>query len=182
MLNVVAKRLLGEVSWGLKGRVVLGAVLSILDMATDAAVIADYLGRDETRGYGFSLFAMVVGSLVLQLFMVVTQNKNRPRAMAAEMLIVLTGLKPAFDCARVVGGHEMQEHHAFDAKAELVMSKGIEMGCESIPGAVLQLYAILKSGSRKKRLIGSVVVSALTTGVSSATISFDFDGKDFCTA
>jgi len=44
------------------------------------------------------------------------------------------------------------------------------------------LYAILKSGSRKKRLIGSVVVSALTTGVSSATISFDFDGKDFCTA
>jgi len=54
MMNVVAKRLLGEVSWGLKLRVAMGAGLSILDMATDIFVLVGYMGNEETRGYGLS--------------------------------------------------------------------------------------------------------------------------------
>jgi len=177
MLNVVARRLLGEVSWGLKGRVITGAGLSILDMVTDVFVIVTYMGNEETRGYGWSLLGMVVGGMAIQLLLVFGQNRKKPLVMAREMLIVLTGMKPGFDARAVISGKEMDEHHLFDAKTQLVTTKCAEMIAESIPGCILQLYAILKSRDRSKRAVVSVAVSALTTGFISASISFDFDGK-----
>jgi len=51
----------------------------------------------------------------------------------------------------------MSEHHLLDAKTELV-AKMAEMICESIPGAVLQLFAILRGGERSTRPILSVAV------------------------
>ena len=173
MLNVVAKRLLGEVSWGLKMRVTMGAGLSILDMATDIFVIVGYMGTEETRGYGWSLLGMVVTSLVLQLLIVFGQNKGKPRVLVKETLVVLTAMKPALDAFRVASGHEMEEHHAIDAKTELVATKGIEMVCESIPGSLLQLYVLLKVRNVSRAVVGSVIVSAMTTGFSSASISFE---------
>jgi len=173
MLNVVAKRLLGEVSWGLKMRVTMGAGLSILDMATDVFVIVGYMRKEETKGYGWSLLGMVVASMVLQLFMVFVQNRRKPRTMAKEMLIVVTAAKPAVDCYRCCAGQEMEEHHAFDARTELVFTKGIEMICESIPGSLLQIYVLLKVKIVTRATVGSVVVGAMTTGFSSASISFE---------
>jgi len=175
MLNIVAKRLLGEVSWGLKMRVFMGAGLSIMDMATDIFVILRYMEKDETRGYGWSLLLMVLGSIVLQLLMVGIQNSKKPVVMLKEILIVLTGLKPAFDCMRTVTGVEMEEHHVFDGRFELVATKMCEMVCESIPGCLLQLYVLVKERTASKSTIGSVVISAMTTGFSSASISFDLD-------
>ena len=64
----------------------------------------------------------------------------------------------------------MEEHHAFDAKTELAMTKMCEMLCESIPGCLLQLYVILKLGDTSGRAVTSVVVSALTAGYSSGTL------------
>ena len=93
MLNVVAKRLLGEVSWGLKLRVMMGAGLSILDMATDVFVIVGYMAEEDTEGYGWSLLGMIVASMVLQLLLVFVQHRKKPWAMAREMLVVVTGLK-----------------------------------------------------------------------------------------
>jgi len=177
MLNVVGKRLLGEVSWGLKMRVIMGAGLSVLDMATDIFVIVGYMGKEKTRGYGWSLLGMILGCMVLQLALVVLQHRKKPLKMLGEMLIVLTGMKPGWDAFSVCSEKEADEHSTMDAKAEMVMDKGIEMVCESIPGCILQLYAILKSGDRTQSAIASVAVSALTTGFSSASISFDFDGK-----
>jgi len=89
MLNVVGKRLLGEVSWGLKMRVIMGAGLSILDMATDIFVIVGYMRKDETRGYGWSLLWMIVGCMVLQLIMVFAQHRRKaPLKLLGEMSIV----------------------------------------------------------------------------------------------
>ena len=174
MVNAVAKRLLGEVSWGLKMRVIIGAGLSMLDMATDIFVILRYMGKDDTRGYGWSLLWMIVASMMLQLFVVFAQNKGKPWVMAKEMLIVLTGLKPGYDSFKVCSGQEMDDHHSLDAKVELVASKGIEMACESIPGGLLQLYVLLKQRETMSlATVGSVIVSAMTTGFSSASISFE---------
>jgi len=173
MLNVVAKRLLREVSWGLKMRVCSGAGLSILDMATDLFVIVTYMGAEETRGYGYSLMGMLALSMLLQFLMVFMQNKEKPLVVAKEVLIVMSGMKPGVDSYRVCSGQEMEVHHAFDAQTELVITKGIEMVCESIPGCVLQMYVLIKAGTVSKTAIGSVVVSALTTGFSSASISFE---------
>jgi len=173
MLNVVAKRLLGEVSWGLKMRVTMGAGLSILDMATDIFVIVGYMGSEKTKGYGWSLLWMIVASMVLQLIIVFVQNKKKPWVIAKEMLIVVTLMKPAVDCRRVCAGQEMKEHHAIDAKTELVATKCAEMICESIPGSLLQLYVLLKVKNVSRATVGSVIVSAMTTGFSSASISFE---------
>jgi len=174
MLNTVAKRLLGEVSWGLKMRVSMGAGLSILDMATDIFVIVGYTREEKTKGYGWSLLGMVVASMVLQLIVVFLQNGKKPWVMAKEMLIVVTGLKSAVDCKRVCAGQEMEEHHMIDAKTELMFTKGTEMVCESIPGSVLQLYVLLKDKNLLSRAtVGSVFISAMTTGFCSASISFE---------
>ena len=174
MLNVVAKRLLGEVSWGLKMRVTMGAGLSILDMATDVFVIVGYMAEEDTEGYGWSLLGMIVASMVFQLLIVFGQNNKKPWVMAKEMLIVVTGLKSAVDCKRVCAGQEMEEHHMIDAKTELMFTKGTEMVCESIPGSVLQLYVLLKDKNLLSRAtVGSVFISAMTTGFCSASISFE---------
>jgi len=94
--------------------------------------------------------------------------------MLGEMAVVMTGLKPGLDCYKVVSAKEMDKHGAFDATTELTMNKGIEMACESIPGSVLQIYVLMKDfKQRQKGAIASVVVSALTTGFISATISFE---------
>jgi hypothetical protein len=87
----------------------------------------------------------------------------------------------------------MDEHHLVDAKTELVFTKGCEMFCESIPGeprahtgqvtaavltrllagCILQVTALIQGGSRDKlgTKLFSIIVSAITTGMSSASIS-----------
>jgi len=74
--------------------------------------------------------------MVLQLFLVFAQNKGKPRVMAKEMLIVLTGLKPGYDCWKVCSNQEMEEHHAFDAKVELVATKGLRVDPRSYHAAL----------------------------------------------
>ena len=83
------------------------------------------------------------------------------------------------NATRVVRCEKMNEHAVFDMKTELVMTKGIEMALESIPGCILQSYSSLKLMQRGKTAptaaVASIVISALTTGYSSAAISYDFD-------
>ena len=166
---------MGEVSWGLKERVIMGAGLSLLDMATDLFVIVGHMGNEETMGYGWSLLGMIVASMACQLLLVYGQHRKKPAKMLGEMLIVLTGLKPGFDAKNVISGKEMEEHNAVDAKIEMVLSKLGEMFCESVPWCILQLFVILKSGDRNESALVSVAVSALTAGFSSASVAFDYD-------
>ena len=71
MMEAVAKKLLGEVSWGVKGRVAIGALLSLTDMASDVFVFLKYMGEARTRGYGWILLWMLVGNLAMLLLFVV---------------------------------------------------------------------------------------------------------------
>ncbi len=95
MMNTVAIRLLGEVSWGLKMRVSMGAGLSVLDMASDINVILLYMGDPDTEEYAKILMAMIVLCLVLQLCSTCILYQKTPLVrLLRELLIVLTGLKP----------------------------------------------------------------------------------------
>jgi hypothetical protein len=97
MINVIAKRLLGEVAWGMKFRVFTGAGLSMLDMASDLTMIAFYLATPEQEGYGKSLGFMILASICIQLVVVYAQNQSKSRKkIIKEILIVLTGLKPGY--------------------------------------------------------------------------------------
>jgi len=175
MMCVMAKRLLGKVSWGVKMRVAMGAGLSIVDLATDIFVIIKYLDKPETRDYGFILMCMIGASIFMQSISAIMQNSKKPRVVMKELLVVFTGLKPGLDAFRVASGKQMEEHHAVDAMTELTVMKVVEMTCESIPGCCLQSYAVLKNGDYSSSTIGSLLVSAFTTGFTSASISFDYD-------
>jgi hypothetical protein len=94
MMNTVALRLLGSVSWGLKFRVFTGAGMSMLDMISDINVIVLYLGSSDTEGYAMGLLWMLVSCALLQLLVVYFQNKGNKKNLLKEVLVVLTGLKP----------------------------------------------------------------------------------------
>ncbi|GMI29077.1 hypothetical protein TeGR_g11360 [Tetraparma gracilis] len=177
MVETMGEELLKNAAWGLWFRVITGSGLSMVDLATDINVIRVYFEEGQ-KGYGWMMLGMVLASMGLQLVLVVVQNgKIGWGKLLREVLIVVSGLKPGVDAMRVVKNAEMHEHHLMDAKLELVFNKGVEMFCESIPGCILQVTALIQGGSGGKMgtKVLSIVVSALTTGMGSASISYDFD-------
>lgn len=137
-------------------------------------------------------------NLFFQLFMTFLQNGIKPRELLRELLVCCLGLKPAKDAWRVAAGVEMEEHHTFSHKLDLMITKGSEIFAESIPGAfrwvsartkshvisypvslapgcILQVYAytkLMKVGGSSKAAVASILISAFTTGFTSATISY----------
>ncbi|GMI22423.1 hypothetical protein TeGR_g13348, partial [Tetraparma gracilis] len=165
-------------AWGLWFRVITGSGLSIMDLATDINMILVYFGEEGQEGYGWMMLGMVLASMGLQLLVVVGQNgKMGWGKLLREVLITVSGLKPGVDAMRVVSNAEMEEYQLIDAKSELVFTKVCEMFCESIPGCILQVYALIQGGSggQMGTKVFSIVVSAITTGMGSAAISYDFD-------
>jgi hypothetical protein len=200
MMDTIAQRLLESVSWGLKMRLYTGAGLSTMDLISDLYMIYTYATTDQ-QGTALSLAIMVGLCLLGQLFLVWVQTHKGPRrVMLKEMLIVLSGTKPGIDAKRVADGNEQAEHAAVNPEMELTTTRCFELVCESIPGTrasariqsrfirlfslfagtLLQLTALVKNmrendGDYSKRALGSIIMSACTTGFTAATISFDFD-------
>jgi hypothetical protein len=127
------------------------------------------------QGTALSLAIMVGLCLALQLaFVFVNLRKGPKTAMLREMLIVLTGIAPGIHAMRVANGIEPSEHAAVDTEKGLVYTRGIEMCIEAVPGTVLQMYAGLGGSSGfGKAALGSIAMSALTTGFGAAVISFE---------
>jgi hypothetical protein len=135
MMDVVALRLLGRASWGVKLRVYTGAGLTITDMVSDANVAWLYMNTPAQASYGYALLWMLVVCIGLNVFATLMQNRrSKPKKQATEFLLALSGLKPVVDAYRVASGHEIQDGQIIDPKIELIFSKGIEMFAESIPG------------------------------------------------
>ena len=120
----------------------VGAALSMVDMVTDVQVIVEYLNTPGKEAYAYPLMGMVGTCLFLQLIIVWLQTRKAPKAkMAKEMLIVLSGLKPGFDAYQVAKGAEQSVGAVVDPATEHVFTKGAEMVCESIPGALSSAHA-----------------------------------------
>jgi len=86
-----------------------------------------------------------------------------------------TFLRPAVDAFRVSMNHE-DEDSTIDSLTEMMCNKSSELVTKSIPGCVLQMYVWLSNPEEAGSFaLGSVGISALTTGFSSAMIAFDFD-------
>jgi hypothetical protein len=178
MMDTIAQRLLESVSWGLKMRLYTGAGLSTMDLLSDCFMIYTYATTDQP-GTAVSLSIMVGLCLGLQLLFVYMNKRNGPKAaMAWEMLVVLSGLAPGFHAMRVANGAEIEEFAAVGPELELTITRMFEMSCEAVPGSLLQVAALLRSmksdGGISKVALGSIVMSALSTGFSGATISFEY--------
>ena len=122
MMNTIALRLVGDVGWGLKLRVIIGATLSTLDLTTDAFVT--YMFWTNRRDIFFQCsVAMLGSSIFLMLLVVYGQNRKMGgKRLLLEMIPVVTGLKPAVDAFRVASGAQIKEKQTFEPLAEMVRS------------------------------------------------------------
>jgi hypothetical protein len=127
MLLAIAKEVLKTAPWGLAWRVSTGAFLSILDMVTDINMIALYMNTPGQEKLGYILLSMFVACIAIQLMIVIGQNWKKKKRLPGEILVVMVGLKPVWDCYNVVRGKAQEEHNLMDAKTELVCSKGGEL-------------------------------------------------------
>ena len=174
MIIGIAKELMAASKLGLAKRVIVGALLSIGDMITDIWVIISYLNNGDTE-QAYSLMAMIGTSLSVQLLITYAQNRKKNKwVILREFAFVVTFLKPAVDAYRVATGHE-DEDATYSPLVEMAMGKGTELAFESIPGGLLQAYVFINSPEKTVFFMISILISPLTTGYSSAMISFDMD-------
>ena len=170
----IAKVLMVASKLGLAKRVIVGALLSIGDMISDIWVIISYLKIGNTSG-AYSLMAMLGSNVSVQLLIVYFQNRKKSkRVILREMMFVVTFLKPAVDAFRVATGH-MDEDAVISPLQELAFGKGTELAFESIPGGLLQAYVFINSPKKTMFFLISISISTLTTGFSSAMISYDME-------
>ena len=172
MLERVGLRLVGEVGWGVKARVYVGAVASIADLGTDLTVC--YIFWEEKR---MDYFEMTLGTVLLsmsiQLLVVFMQNRKRGvRKVFLEAIPVLIGLKPAVDAFRVAGGVREEAGVFIDNMVEMTLNKSVELFAEAIPGVIIQLLAIATADGE----VGEVSVAAWLS-LSASLLSAGFIGS-----
>jgi len=157
-------------------RVTVGALLSTVDAATDIYVINTYYKSAELYGQANAMLAMLLGNIIIQLLTVYVQYRRKSwLTISKEALITMTFLRPAVDAYRVSTNHDDKEV-SVDQLSEMILNKGCELSCESIPGCVLQLYVwLLAPDKAGTYALVSIGISCLTTGFTSALIAFDMD-------
>ena len=65
---------------------------------------------------------------------VLNGHKKEKAHFARDLAVVVLGLKPAFDAAKVAGGKEKVNGEFFDSFTELSVTKVIEVAFEALPG------------------------------------------------
>ena len=88
---------------------------------------------------------------------------------------MFVGIKPALDAYRVVAGKEKEAGNVLEPMTEMTINKMIELFAEAIPNTIIQLTAMTTSTGIEAGAWVSLIISALTTGFISATISYDWD-------
>jgi len=173
---VIANNLLRDNKFGMVFRVSVGALLSTVDAATDIYVISTYYQSKELYGQANAMLAMLLVNMLFQLTVIFGQYKEKKWSVfVKEVVINLFFLRPAVDAYRVSTNH-VDDEVTFDQLSELVLNKGCELACESVPGCVLQLYVWLLTPEKAGTFaLVSIWISCLTTGFVSAMIAFDMD-------
>ncbi|GMH95781.1 hypothetical protein TL16_g13231 [Triparma laevis f. inornata] len=181
MIIVISKGIVKTAVWGLMWRVTLGAVLSLGDLVKDLIVLKRFWkGGDEMMACRDATLACLTTSIVLQLMVVAIQNRKKGvLRILKETMIVVTRMKSAVDACRVASGAEKEKDTQIDPMLDMTFSKLIEIFTKSIPGIIIQTSAIiseLNSGDPTSSMTYiSLLVSSMTTGFVSATLSYDYD-------
>jgi len=164
-----------------KVKLFVAAALSVGDMMTDIYMIFEYLWQGE-EGYAWTTLGSLVANVVIQSLTVYFQNKKLPwKRQIWEQLYVWTFVKPGVDAWRVASETEQELGKLVHPGAELVMVKCSELFTEAIPGAIIQLSALLELGSKSSNnAVFSSGFSIFTAAFTSTVISWDFDtNKEF---
>ena len=137
-----------------------------------------YLNTSGLERYGYTLLVFLILNMLFQLLIVWGQTTKGPKAtMVKDMLYVVSAVKPGVDAWRVATGLEQSEYQVLSPKTELLASKATELMFEAIPGCVVQVQAgLVAMGTEEgasSQALASLVISALCTGFTAGTITFD---------
>ena len=172
----IGQRKLEQAPWGLIFKVGTGAVLGVLDVATDIYAIINFTMQGQHE-FAKAVVAMVSVSMVIQVLMVYANGSKRGvRHVFKEALVVFTGFKSAVDAFRVISGVKAGVDDLVEPLFESILSKVVEVVTESIPSALVQIYAVLASSDDgvQTASIMSIVISIATIAFATKTNCFDF--------
>ena len=154
--------------------------MRLSSLATDLVVLRNFkiAGEKMAIFYNFQMGSLLT-SLGLLFVIVYFQHRKRGSYMVLfqEWFFVVTATKAGRDAYKVAMNLKHEEGALVDPFFELSFAKGVEMLTESIPGVLIQTAAILYNPELGFDItsIVSILVSSLTTGFTSAQISYDFD-------
>ena len=127
-------------------------------------------------GFAKATIACIVSNLTLQLMCVLMQNKEKKRrVLLRELTAVLFFVKPGLDSMRVALDQEQDKDSILDARAELAFQKAVSLFTESIPGAMIQMYALVAGTDQSVAVVISLASSILTASFISTFVSYDLD-------
>ena len=103
-VTCVVKRLLELADWGVRLRVIFGAVLSVSNMGTDINMVNEFYNNGEGFA-GIATIGMLTANVLTQILFAYVQNLRKPwRYIFFDGLYVVTYIKPAVDAHRVLKG------------------------------------------------------------------------------
>jgi hypothetical protein len=174
-LETIAKRRIANATLGLKLRLAIGASFSIGDMLSDVAqLLRMFIDGNTTPA--FTLLTMLLTNLAFQSLLVIMQRAHHGwHAVAWELIIVFSLLKPGIDAIRVAGGEDRVEGAPLDPFMEMILGKLSELTFESIPGGLTQLAILLNGGVWTRLAIVSVLLSCLSTAFTACSLAYELD-------
>jgi hypothetical protein len=174
MVERMAELLITLVSWGVKLRVLICALLSYLDVLSDGIVIRQYFADGEVTAARASL-GLLGANMVFQIALSIAQNFRNPKAMAFEIFYTLIFLKPVLEVLRIVRGEKQKPYHTVSLIVENSVAKAGEVFTEAGPAAFLQMYLLLLVAHPTYVQYLSIVISIATTAFTIASIDFNLD-------
>lgn len=156
-------------------RLFIGALLSIIDQATDVTMTIEYF-KNGSFGFAKALATMLCLTMLIQLAFAWFQNRKMGcSVLLRELLLTFSGLAPGVHAYKVASGHEKQAGEALVARNLLMLTKCVELVFESVPGVLLQFYAYITLAKSSKLALVSIATSALTTAFSASVMFLDKD-------
>jgi hypothetical protein len=174
MVERMAELLLTLVGWGVKLRVLICALLSYLDVLSDAVVIRQFVADGEVTAARASL-GFLGANMVFQIIICIAQNFRSPRVMALEIFYTLIFLKPILEVLRIVRGEKQKPYHTFSLITENIIAKAAEVFVEAGPAAFLQMYLLLLVAHPTYFQFLSIVISIATAAFTITSIDFNLD-------
>ena len=151
MFVELAQYSLNTSKFGMLFRVSVGAILSTVDLASDVYMTALFFSTPGLEGYGRTNAVFIGLTMLVQIMVACVQNSSKPSTFLKEVLIVLTGLKPAADAWKVGSGVEKEEHHSFSPLTEMTYCKCTETVFEAIPASIVQVSRSEEGANRAAR-------------------------------
>jgi hypothetical protein len=109
MMEAIGFQLVGEVPWGVKLRVALGAASSMADLLTDIFMVVLFFRDPKKQGYFIASLVSLSFSQFAQLSLVYLNDRSHGvKKVVKEAIPILLGFKPAVDAYRVATGEKMQ--------------------------------------------------------------------------